>query len=107
MIVGHEDIGRKLSEATKGTTALNGAGIAGIIALIQSFESIPMIIRISGGLFLLGLFMSIVSWAMGEPFGGENEDAVEHSAPAVYLNFSSLIVFFIATLTAFVGVNLK
>ncbi len=105
MIVGHEDIVRKLSEATKGTTALNGAGIAGIIALIQSFESIPMIIRISGALFLLGLFMSIVSWGMGEPFG--REDAIEHSAPAVYLNFSSLIIFFIATLTAFVGVNLK
>jgi hypothetical protein len=102
-----QDIARKLSEATRGLIALNGAAVAGVIGLIQSYNSIPLLIRISGGIFLLGILSSIASWAVGEPFGHPNETQVERAMKltAIYI-WIGFICFFLGALTAFVAVNI-
>ncbi len=70
-----EQVLAKLHEARTGLITFNGAGIAGIIGLMQRGRPFPASLRVAGIIFLIGIFCGVAAWIFGGPYGSRESDA--------------------------------
>jgi hypothetical protein len=96
---------RKFEDGMRALAAFNGAGIAGVIALMQRNGPIPWTIRGAGIAFLLGIFGTVAMWI----FIGIPEAAKEYEPSnrqmtnlAMALYFSAA-AFLVGVLLTFLG----
>lgn len=95
---------RTFSEATRSLAALNGAGIAGIIALMQRPGPVSVSLVLAGGLFLSGTMSAGAAWSMafiveeGQPSLGDKLEA-----PMIGCFLGSGAAFLVGVAVAFIS----
>jgi hypothetical protein len=96
---------KKFDDGMRALATFNGAGIAGVIALMQRHEPISWSIRGAGIAFLLGIFGAVAMWV----FIGIPEAATEHEPSERHMMYLTIAFYFSAgafltgVLLAFIG----
>jgi len=102
-----EQLYKKLDEAVRGLVGFNAAGIAGVIALAGKSDHMPGFLRISGFIFLVGVFAGVAAWIYGiqgppEMFNLDRDENQEMKRITIAL-YTSAAAFLIAVSVAFLG----